>query len=492
MSLEVHPGGARSRCPETPLRRRRLRRPRPARGRGAAAGAARGARRRLLRRQRRERRRRRRDHARSSPSGCSRPGADVITLGNHTWRRREIGAYLTRRGARRSGRRTLAPRARPRADGRAGARRHAGRRDQPDGLRSSSSRRDATRSRSSTSSSRRRARRTPVVLVDFHAEATSEKVALARWLDGRVTAVLGTHTHVQTNDARVLAGRHRRDHRRRHDRPARLGDRRQGRARDPAHAHRHAGPLRARRGRRPDRGRARRVRRRRAALRRCEPVRVDREPSRRTSTASSATSTRSRASTSQDAQRSKLAARGPSSGTGTRAASARARARAGAPRRSPRRPATSGTSGTSQIRNCGESTFPKATNATTRRRRVADEPLARRPGRARSAIQSQTSTADLRDRVNRREHRRAPCRRGSASRGSTRISRRARTAWCAASRSAAPRLSIWSGRDSWRRRCATRRPARRRGTGGRRAAATPARAPAQTSASRRPVRAASA
>jgi metallophosphoesterase (TIGR00282 family) len=49
-------------------------------------------------------------------------------------------------------------------------------------------------------------RSTPVVVVDFHAEATSEKVALARYLDGRVTAVLGTHTHVQTSDARVLAG----------------------------------------------------------------------------------------------------------------------------------------------------------------------------------------------------------------------------------------------------------------------------------------------
>jgi 2',3'-cyclic-nucleotide 2'-phosphodiesterase len=46
----------------------------------------------------------------------------------------------------------------------------------------------------------------PVVIVDFHAEATSEKVAMARWLDGRVTAVIGTHTHVQTNDARVQRG----------------------------------------------------------------------------------------------------------------------------------------------------------------------------------------------------------------------------------------------------------------------------------------------
>lgn len=49
-------------------------------------------------------------------------------------------------------------------------------------------------------------RSTPIIIVDFHAEATSEKVAFARYLDGRVTAVIGTHTHVQTNDARVLAG----------------------------------------------------------------------------------------------------------------------------------------------------------------------------------------------------------------------------------------------------------------------------------------------
>jgi len=45
---------------------------------------------------------------------------------------------------------------------------------------------------------------TPVVLVDVHAEATSEKVALAHWLDGRVTAIVGTHTHVQTSDARIF------------------------------------------------------------------------------------------------------------------------------------------------------------------------------------------------------------------------------------------------------------------------------------------------
>lgn len=42
------------------------------------------------------------------------------------------------------------------------------------------------------------------ILIDFHAEATSEKVALAHYLDGRVSAVVGTHTHVQTADERIL------------------------------------------------------------------------------------------------------------------------------------------------------------------------------------------------------------------------------------------------------------------------------------------------
>jgi metallophosphoesterase (TIGR00282 family) len=44
----------------------------------------------------------------------------------------------------------------------------------------------------------------PVIIVDFHAEATSEKVAMGRYLDGRVSAVLGTHTHVGTIDTQVF------------------------------------------------------------------------------------------------------------------------------------------------------------------------------------------------------------------------------------------------------------------------------------------------
>ena len=47
---------------------------------------------------------------------------------------------------------------------------------------------------------------TPVVFVDFHAEATSEKASLGWYLDGQVSAVVGTHTHVQTADERVLPG----------------------------------------------------------------------------------------------------------------------------------------------------------------------------------------------------------------------------------------------------------------------------------------------
>ena len=52
----------------------------------------------------------------------------------------------------------------------------------------------------------RLARECRVIIVDMHAEATAEKIAMGWHLDGRVAAVLGTHTHVQTADARVLPG----------------------------------------------------------------------------------------------------------------------------------------------------------------------------------------------------------------------------------------------------------------------------------------------
>ena len=49
-------------------------------------------------------------------------------------------------------------------------------------------------------------RETPVIFVDFHAEATSEKIAMGWFLDGKVSAVLGTHTHIPTADERILPG----------------------------------------------------------------------------------------------------------------------------------------------------------------------------------------------------------------------------------------------------------------------------------------------
>jgi metallophosphoesterase (TIGR00282 family) len=131
-------------------------------------------------------------------------GADVVTLGNHTWARKELAPYLS------GTERVVRP---------ANLSRHA-----PGRALAVAPARDGTPVAvlslmgwlfldvqqgpfeivdELVQDARGRA---AVVIVDFHAEATSEKIALARWLDGRVTAVLGTHTHVQTADARVLPG----------------------------------------------------------------------------------------------------------------------------------------------------------------------------------------------------------------------------------------------------------------------------------------------
>ena len=48
--------------------------------------------------------------------------------------------------------------------------------------------------------------KTPIIFIDNHAEATSEKLAMGFYFDGKVSGVVGTHTHVQTNDARILPG----------------------------------------------------------------------------------------------------------------------------------------------------------------------------------------------------------------------------------------------------------------------------------------------
>ena len=130
-------------------------------------------------------------------------GADVLTSGNHVWDKREIYEFLDREP------RLLRPANYPAGNpgrgvwtGRAGDLRVAvlnlqGRVFMAD---TDCPFRVADRLLEELADS------VDVVLVDFHAEATAEKVAMGWYLDGRVTAVIGTHTHVQTADARLLPG----------------------------------------------------------------------------------------------------------------------------------------------------------------------------------------------------------------------------------------------------------------------------------------------
>ncbi|MDQ3778544.1 MAG: YmdB family metallophosphoesterase [Actinomycetota bacterium] len=131
-------------------------------------------------------------------------GADVITLGNHTFRRGEIGGYLAEaeRVIRPANLSVHAP-----GRGLTVAEAPHGRRVAVINLLGQLYLNPAHGPWELVDELVEQARRTtPVVLVDFHGEATSEKVAMAAYLDGKVTAVIGTHTHIQTNDARVSPG----------------------------------------------------------------------------------------------------------------------------------------------------------------------------------------------------------------------------------------------------------------------------------------------
>ena len=131
-------------------------------------------------------------------------GADVITLGNHAWRRREINHYLA--GSERVIRPANFPAASP-GRGLAVAPAADGTPVAVVNVLGSLFLSPAVGLFEAIDGHVEEARSlADVVVVDLHAEATSEKVALARWLDGRVTAVIGTHTHVQTSDARVQPG----------------------------------------------------------------------------------------------------------------------------------------------------------------------------------------------------------------------------------------------------------------------------------------------
>jgi metallophosphoesterase (TIGR00282 family) len=129
-------------------------------------------------------------------------GVDVITLGNHTYRHREVWAYLDEQPH------ILRPanflRTQPG---------HGSCVIERDGsslgvvnLSGNLYMQAAAPALVAVDEALREVEGAQHVLVDMHAEATSEKVALGWYLDGRVTAVVGTHTHVPTADARVLPG----------------------------------------------------------------------------------------------------------------------------------------------------------------------------------------------------------------------------------------------------------------------------------------------
>jgi metallophosphoesterase (TIGR00282 family) len=130
-------------------------------------------------------------------------GLDLLTGGNHTWSKREILPYLDREGSRQ-----LRPANYP--DGAPG--RGHGVVTSKSGSKLGVVNLEGRLFMKPLDCPFRTAERlvselrqkTPCILVDMHCEATSEKNAMGHFLDGRVSAVLGTHTHVQTADERVL------------------------------------------------------------------------------------------------------------------------------------------------------------------------------------------------------------------------------------------------------------------------------------------------
>ena len=127
-------------------------------------------------------------------------GADAITLGNHTWTRWELQPYLDESPS------VLRPaNYAPQCPGRGAASFRT-----PFGpvlvvnLLGRFTLDPNTDSPFLTADALLEGAEAKMILVDFHAEATSEKLAMGYYLDGRVSAVWGTHTHVQTSDARIL------------------------------------------------------------------------------------------------------------------------------------------------------------------------------------------------------------------------------------------------------------------------------------------------
>ena len=133
-------------------------------------------------------------------------GADILTTGNHVWDQRELIPYIDRDP------RILRPANFPEGTPGAGWRLH----ELPDGRAAlvvnlmgrlfMDPLDDPFAKLQALLSHHALGREAAAIIVDFHAEATSEKMALGHFADGRVSAVVGTHTHVPTADAQILPG----------------------------------------------------------------------------------------------------------------------------------------------------------------------------------------------------------------------------------------------------------------------------------------------
>ena len=129
-------------------------------------------------------------------------GADVITSGNHVWDRKEFAGYLDK------SEHILRPLNYPPEVAGTGSLVRPSRQGTPVAVVNLQGRTHMPSIdcpfRLGRTAVERLKRETPVVFVDFHAEATAEKIAMGWHLDGLASAVIGTHTHVQTADERIL------------------------------------------------------------------------------------------------------------------------------------------------------------------------------------------------------------------------------------------------------------------------------------------------
>lgn len=142
--------------------------------------------------------------SRQSYDELMRAGIDVITMGNHTWGCREIADIMRREGN------VIRPANYSGECPGAGSLVFTARNGVKIGVINLIGRTYIEPSDSPFAAAEREIEKikksTNIILIDFHAEATSEKLAMAYFLDGRVSAVFGTHTHVQTADEVIMEG----------------------------------------------------------------------------------------------------------------------------------------------------------------------------------------------------------------------------------------------------------------------------------------------